>query len=350
MASKKGKGGRPSAYRVEYAAMAEKLCGVFGATSKDLAEFFGVADSTIRLWAKVEPEFSAALKGGREIADAKVTRRLFERACGFEHEAVKIMQYEGRPVVVPYVEKYPPDTTACIFWLKNRRPDLWRDKVAVEHSGSVGLAETLKETPRARAGKDRQGGHIQMSPNTTESATLGPDLVALQQTGLSTEYLFDVYGIDESIARDTPEWRAYVAAARVALAVLRQMHFKPRNGTHFRLAGAILFELATAPTCDRCAGAGRLRLDTARIQLVCPGCFGSGLRRASTTWRVNATDCHYTDFRDRLQGVYQVTLTLLAGLRRDAGKMPVGTVDCSRTLSRARLQRTAVLSAIREAG
>jgi hypothetical protein len=159
--------------------------------------------------------------------------------------------------------------------------------------------------------------------------TLGADLVTLQRAGLSTEYLFDVYGIDESIARDTPERRAYVAAARVSLGVLRQMHFKPRNGTHFRLAGAILFELATAPACDRCAGAGCLRLDAARIQLVCPGCFGSGLRRASTTWRVNATDCHYTDFRDRLQGVYQVTLTLLAGLRAGATS-PVRVDDPTR--------------------
>jgi hypothetical protein len=156
MAARKGKVGRPSAYRTEYAATAERLCALFGATSKELAEFFGVADSTIRLWAKAEPEFSAALKGGRETADAKVTRRLFERACGFEHDAVKIMQYEGQPVIVPYREKYPPDTTACIFWLKNRRPDLWREKVEVEHS--VSIAETLKrrrERARARTAKER---------------------------------------------------------------------------------------------------------------------------------------------------------------------------------------------------
>lgn len=155
----KGKGGRPSAYRAEYAASAERLCALFGATSKDLAEFFGVADSTVRLWAKADPAFSAALKSGRAVADAKVTRRLFERACGFEHDAVKIMQYEGEPVIVPYVERYPPDTTACIFWLKNRRPDLWREKVEVEHSTSI--AETLKkrrERARETAAKGGASG------------------------------------------------------------------------------------------------------------------------------------------------------------------------------------------------
>ncbi len=168
--------------------------------------------------------------------------------------------------------------------------------------------------------------------------TLGADLAALQRTGLSSPYLFDVYGMAELIGRDTPERRAYVGAAHVALDVLRLMHFKPRNGTHFRLAGAILLEMASAPVCDRCAGAGRLRIEAARLELVCPGCFGSGLERASTTWRVTATDCHYTDFRDRLQGVYQVTLTLLTGLRREASREQP---SASRTLTRVPLQRAA---------
>ena len=43
----------------------------------------------------------------------------------------------GTEHIVPYTERYPPDTTAAIFWLKNRRPDLWRDKHRIEHSGQV---------------------------------------------------------------------------------------------------------------------------------------------------------------------------------------------------------------------
>jgi hypothetical protein len=158
-------------------------------------------------------------------------------------------------------------------------------------------------------------------PNTIAARparTLGADLVTLQRTGLSTDYLFDVYGVGESIARDTAERRAYVGAADLAGSVLRMMGLRSRSGTNFRLASAILVEMTTAPICDYCAGAGRLQLVAAHVELVCPGCLGSGLRRESTTWRVQATDCHYTDFRDRLQSVYQVTLTLLAGLRRTA--------------------------------
>lgn len=46
---------------------------------------------------------------------------------GYSYDAVKIFQHNGKPVKVPYVEHVPPDTTACIFWLKNRKPEAWRD-------------------------------------------------------------------------------------------------------------------------------------------------------------------------------------------------------------------------------
>jgi hypothetical protein len=73
------------------------------------------------------------------MADAEVAEKLFKRATGYSHDAVKIFNDQGAPLQVPYTEHYPPDTTACIFWLKNRRPDLWRDKVEqqLEHSGGI---------------------------------------------------------------------------------------------------------------------------------------------------------------------------------------------------------------------
>jgi hypothetical protein len=129
--------GRPSAYRPEHAEQALKLCRL-GATDADIAEFFGVSEQTINAWKGRHPEFLESLKGGKMEADAHVADRLFKRATGYEHEAVKIMQYEGAVIEVPYVEHYPPDTTAAIFWLKNRRPDLWRDRAQHEHSGPDG--------------------------------------------------------------------------------------------------------------------------------------------------------------------------------------------------------------------
>ena len=58
---------------------------------------------------------------------------LYHRAIGFSYDTVKIFIDKGQPVVVPYREQLPPDTTAGIFWLKNRQPDKWRDVQKVEH-------------------------------------------------------------------------------------------------------------------------------------------------------------------------------------------------------------------------
>ena len=50
-----------------------------------------------------------------------------------------ISNYQGQVTLTPIIKHYPPDTTAAIFWLKNRKTDQWRDKQDVEHSGSVGV-------------------------------------------------------------------------------------------------------------------------------------------------------------------------------------------------------------------
>ena len=131
--------GRPSSYKEEYAEQAEKLCRL-GATDKELADFFEVAESTLNLWKLEHPDFSESLKRGKSTADAEVADRLFRRATGYSHKAVKFATFEGMITDQrEYTEHYAPDTTACIFWLKNRRPDLWRDKVEVkaEHSGKI---------------------------------------------------------------------------------------------------------------------------------------------------------------------------------------------------------------------
>lgn len=133
---------RPSKYKPEFAAQSLKLCRL-GATDKELADFFEVNEDTINEWKKVHPEFSESLKGGKALADAEVADKLFKRATGYEHDAVKIVANAntGQEHVVAYTERYPPDTTAAIFWLKNRRPDIWRDKTesksTVELNGVV---------------------------------------------------------------------------------------------------------------------------------------------------------------------------------------------------------------------
>ena len=144
MAKRKAKGGRPSSFKPEFVDQSIKLARL-GAIDADLADFFGVSEVTVNAWKKKHPEFLNALKEGKAQADAEVADRLFQRAIGYEHEEVKVFLHEGEPVLVPLVKRYAPDTTAAIFWLKNRRPDLWRDKQDVEHSGELPVIVVKRE-------------------------------------------------------------------------------------------------------------------------------------------------------------------------------------------------------------
>jgi hypothetical protein len=118
---------RPTKYKEEYPKQAYKLC-LIGATDAQLANFFEVNPDTIYEWKKVHEEFSESLKRGKQIADGEVAKSLFHRAKGYSHKAVHISNYQGEITQTDIIKEYPPDTTACIFWLKNRQSEMWRDK------------------------------------------------------------------------------------------------------------------------------------------------------------------------------------------------------------------------------
>lgn len=138
--------GRPSKYQDQFPEQAFKLC-LLGATDAEMADFFEVSEATVNNWKQQHPEFLEALKRGKQEADAQVAQSLYRRALGYSHKAVKIVAdaKSGQEHIVPYTERYPPDTTAAIFWLKNRRPDLWRDKQNIEHSGELPTLVVRKE-------------------------------------------------------------------------------------------------------------------------------------------------------------------------------------------------------------
>ncbi|MCC6172052.1 MAG: hypothetical protein IT481_08490 [Gammaproteobacteria bacterium] len=147
--------GRPSSYQPDYATQAKKLCEL-GARDVDLADFFGVTINTIANWKTRYPDFLAALKLGKDQVDDRVERALVQRALGYTFDSVKIFlpKDSRRPVKVPIREHVPPDVTACIFWLKNRRRDQWRDVHKLEHTGRDGgpieTHETMSDIDLAR--------------------------------------------------------------------------------------------------------------------------------------------------------------------------------------------------------
>lgn len=136
--AKGAKPGRPSKFKPEFVEQARKLA-LLGATDREAAEFFEVNEATLHRWKHEHPDFCESLKVGKEQADARVEQSLYRRALGYSHDAVKIaVNAAGEVTQVPFTEIYPPDTTAAIFWLKNRKPSEWRDVSRQEHSGPEG--------------------------------------------------------------------------------------------------------------------------------------------------------------------------------------------------------------------
>jgi hypothetical protein len=132
------------------------LCRL-GATDAELADFFEVDVRTIYRWKIEQEDFCQALKAGKEASDERVVRSLYAKATGYTFDAVKIFQYEGEPVVVPYQEHVPPDTTAAIFWLKNRRPAEWRDRQEITGpNGGPQVSVTIATDDPVEAAREYQ--------------------------------------------------------------------------------------------------------------------------------------------------------------------------------------------------
>jgi len=136
--------GRPSEYDPKKTPKQTKKACLMGATDKDLADFFEVSEKTINNWKKQHPEFLQSIREGKEIADSKVAKSLYERANGYSHPEVHISNYQGTITQTDLTKHYPPETTAAIFWLKNRQPDKWRDRREV--TGADGGAIDMKWT------------------------------------------------------------------------------------------------------------------------------------------------------------------------------------------------------------
>jgi len=142
--------GRPSLYQPEFAKQAEKLT-VLGATDVELADFFEVDVRTIYRWKHEHEEFCQALNAGKEKANERVENSLYQKAVGYTFESEKIFNHQGQILRAPTREHVPPDTTAAIFWLKNRRPDQWRDKQELDHKSSDGSMTPRSDMERLKA-------------------------------------------------------------------------------------------------------------------------------------------------------------------------------------------------------
>lgn len=131
-----------------------------GLIDKQIAHNMGVAYSTLRYWKARFPEIEEALRKGKEVVDREVENALLKSALGFMQKIkkpVRIKEVEYDPKSgkkIREVEKWvqveeevyvPPQVTAQIFWLKNRKPDQWREKNDLTLTPSNGVLESLME-------------------------------------------------------------------------------------------------------------------------------------------------------------------------------------------------------------
>lgn len=128
-------GGRPSGFDKLDLVQVEKLTKA-GFTDAQLADFFGTTEQTWNNWKKAHPKFFESLKDWKSEADHEVEKSLYHRAKGYNCTDTKFATNEGKiSDSLEYTKHYPPDTTAAIFWLKNRQPKEWRDRIEQHHTG-----------------------------------------------------------------------------------------------------------------------------------------------------------------------------------------------------------------------
>ena len=119
-----------------------------GLTDEQIAKNLDIVPSTLYEWNRQYSEISEALKKGKEVVDIEVENALLKRALGYSYEEKKVEVSEEGTKVTKTIKEVVPDTTAQIFWLKNRRPDRWRDKQDIEHSGQIGGVTIVNDIPK----------------------------------------------------------------------------------------------------------------------------------------------------------------------------------------------------------
>lgn len=128
-----------------------------GLTDAQIAHNIGINVATLYKWQNQFNEISNALKRGKRPVDDEVENALLKSALGFEFEETVTEITEGmdgsqRKTIKRYKRYSPPSTTAQIFWLKNRRPDKWRDKpITAEDTSTIEKLDAMLAEVRSHA-------------------------------------------------------------------------------------------------------------------------------------------------------------------------------------------------------
>lgn len=139
--------GQPTSYKAEHCVLARNYC-LLGATNEELARFFEVSPRTIDNWVATHAAFADAVAKGKAAADAEVAFRLYERAIGYVQLIERKEFFRGEEKVITTRLHHPPDTNACMFWLRNRQPKWWGRRIEDSSTSAEELLALLEAAGR----------------------------------------------------------------------------------------------------------------------------------------------------------------------------------------------------------
>lgn len=144
---------------------AVKKLAELGATIRDIADYLadefpdaGIDERLVQQWVISEPDFNAAVRVAKDTADWRVEQSLYRRALGYTFDSVKIFERDGLIYSTPIREHVPPDVTAAIFWLKNRKRAEWNTHnlpLTEEDGGEVATAVKVEIKVARKPERDR---------------------------------------------------------------------------------------------------------------------------------------------------------------------------------------------------
>lgn len=159
---KKSNAGRKTKYHEDFPLLAQDYARQ-GMIDTGICKKLGISVATYHEYQKEYPEFLKAIKEGKKPVDVEVENALLKRALGFTYEEVHAEfrakdkdDQKAKPIVVKKITKMVvPDTTACIFHLKNRRPGRWKDRQHFDLNGNLNM-KVITAVPRPKKKKEKK--------------------------------------------------------------------------------------------------------------------------------------------------------------------------------------------------
>lgn len=144
--AEKLKKGRHTKYDPEFHPFMAWSLAIMGKTAKEIAKGLRISTGTLDSWQRTHPDFLSSIQAGRGVADSHVEQALYKRAIGYDFDYTETTNDSEKGTTVKKCTKHiSPDVNAQRLWLLNRKPEAWRDKQEIEHSGTISWLDLMNK-------------------------------------------------------------------------------------------------------------------------------------------------------------------------------------------------------------